>query len=284
MLHADMSAFAFTAYSLATILCWGAGDFIGGYAAKRANAFALTLCAHTGGLLLIGTLTYLSHAAVPSRSDALWAIAGGLSGGAALAIFYRALASGKMGVTAPVSAVLGAAIPVLFAIFTEGLPHAVQLGGFALAAAGIVLISRPEDGVARPEGLSLAVLAGFGFAGFFLCMKQTGDASALWSATFSRLASLVLVFFIVLATRPEQKPDAKSATLGALAGCLDVSGTALYVRASQTGRLDAAVVLTSLYPAVTVVLARILLREHFTAWKMAGIVAALLAVPMIAAQ
>ncbi|PYX96876.1 MAG: EamA family transporter, partial [Acidobacteria bacterium] len=150
------SPLTFTAYGLATILCWGVGDFVGGYAAKRAHAFVLTLYAHTGGLALMATLAFLERAPYPSRNAALWAIAGGASGGAALAIFYRALASGKMGLTAPVSAVLGAAIPVTFRIFTEGLPHAIQLAGFALAVLGIFLISRPEDGVARPEGLSLA--------------------------------------------------------------------------------------------------------------------------------
>jgi drug/metabolite transporter (DMT)-like permease len=278
------SPFTFTAYGLATILCWGVGDFVGGYAAKRANAFVLTLYAHTGGLVLMATLAFLARAPYPSRAAAWWAIAGGASGGAALAIFYRALASGKMGLTAPVSAVLGAAIPVTFGIFTEGVPHAIQLAGFALAVLGIFLISRPEDGVARPEGLSLAVLAGFGFAGFFLCMKQTGESSALWSAALARLASLVLVLIIVLASNAERKIEGKGMILGALAGCLDVSGTALYVRASQTGRLDAAVVLTSLYPAVTVLLARAILKEHFTPWKTAGMIAAIVAVPMIALQ
>jgi len=278
------SPFLFASYGLTTVFCWGVGDFVGGYAAKRANAFVLAAYAHTGGLILMTTLAVLAHAPYPSRNAALWAIAGGASGGAALAVFYRALASGKMGLTAPVSAVLGAAIPVIFAIFTEGLPHAIQLAGFALAVLGIFLISRPEDGVRRPEGLSLAVLAGFGFAGFFLCMKQTRESSALWSAALARLASLVLVLVIVLASNAEKKIERKGIILGILAGCLDVSGTALYVRASQTGRLDAAVVLTSLYPAVTVLLARMILKEHFTRWKTAGMVAAIIAVPMIALQ
>jgi len=189
-----------------------------------------------------------------------------------------------MGLTAPVSALLGAAIPVTFAIFTEGLPHNLQLAGFGLAVVGIYLISRPEAEAGRPEGLSLAVLAGFGFAGFFLCIKQAGDSSALWCAVLSRLASLLLVLVIVLASRVEMKIARRDIVFGVLAGCLDVSGTALYVRANQTGRLDAAVVLTSLYPAVTVILARVLLKEHFNRWKTAGMIAAIAAVPMIARQ
>ena len=278
------SELIFTSYSLATVFCWGIGDFVGGYAAKKTNSFLLAAFAHTGGLILMTTLALLARAPLPTRQGGLWAVAAGLSGGVALAIFYRALAGGKMGLTAPVSAVLGAAIPVTFAIFTEGLPHMTQLAGFALAVIGIYLISRPEDGAGHPEGLSLAVLAGVGFAGFFLCMKQTGESSALWCAALSRLASLLLVLVIVLTSRVEMKIERREMILGALAGCLDVSGTALYVRASQTGRLDAAVVLTSLYPAVTVMLARVLLKERFTRWKTAGMIAAIVAVPMIALQ
>ena len=89
---------------------------------------------------------------------------------------------------------------------------------------------------------------------------------------------------IVLLQRNFRKITASGVRLGVLAGCLDVSGTALFVRASQTGRLDSAVVLTSLYPAVTVLLARLILHEHFTRWKAVGMFAALLAVPMIAGQ
>ncbi len=230
------SQLAFTGYSLATIFSWGTGDFLGGYAAKRANAVVLTVAAHGCGLILMTTLAMVDGSPFPGRTPALWALAGGLSGGGALAIFYRALASGKMGMTAPISAVLAAAISVAFGMFTEGLPHPIQLIGFCLAAVGIVLISRSEGEAGRPEGFWLAILAGLGFAGL----------------------------------------------LGGLAGCLDVTGTALYVRASQIGRLDAAVVLSSLYPAVTVLLARLLLKERFTHWKTVGMVTAILAVPMIA--
>jgi drug/metabolite transporter (DMT)-like permease len=108
------------------------------------------------------------------------------------------------------------------------------------------------------------------------------DSSALWSAAHSRFASLATVAAIVLFRREAPKLQASAATLGLIAGCLDSTGTLLFIRADQTGRLDAAVVLTSLYPAVTVLLARWFLKEHFTRWKAVGILAALLAVPMIA--
>ncbi len=269
-------------FSLAAVLCWGTSDFIGGYAARRANAFFLTTIAHASGGLLMVTLALLNHAEFPPRTSVLWALAAGLVGGGALAIFYRALAMGKMGLTAPVAAVLGAAIPTVFGMFTEGLPGSVQIAGFGLAVAGIWLIARSE-GDSRPEGLGLAALAGIGFASFFLCIKQAGNesVSALWIAAVSRSASFVLTSLIVLLGRAFRMTR-PSAAFGVLAGCLDVSGSALFIRASQTGRLDAAVVISSLYPAITVLLAWLILKEHLTRWKTVGIFAALAAVPMIA--
>lgn len=271
-----------TSLSLAAVCAWGTSDFLGGYSARRANAFLLTTIAHGSGLLLMVTIAIASGSPFPSGPSALWALAGGLSGGGALAIFYRALSQGRMGLTAPVAAVLGAAIPTLFAMFTEGPPGAIHVIGFLLAGIGIWLISRTEDD-SGAEGIGLAALAGIGFAGFYLCMRQAGNGSALWIAALSRMASLILTGTIVLFLRTRHITS-QSAAWGVLAGCLDVTGSALFVRASQTGRLDTAVVLTSLYPAVTVLLARVILKEHFTRWKAVGMFAALLAVPMIATQ
>lgn len=270
-----------TAFSLAAVGCWGASDFIGGYASRRANAYLITAIAHASSLLFITTIAVAQHSPIPSNRGLGWALAAGLSGGLSLAVFYKALASGRMGLAAPVSAVLGAAIPTVFGIFSDGLPRSVQIAGFLLAGLGIWMVSRPEDG-GPPEGIGLAVLAGIGFAGFFMCIKQAGNDSALWIASAARASSLLLTGTIVLFGGVFRKTDAFRTGLAVLAGCLDVSGSVMFIRASQSGRLDQAVVLTSLYPVVTVLLARILLREHFTRWKGVGVIAALLAVPLIA--
>lgn len=270
-----------TNFSLAAVFAWGTSDFLGGYGSRRANAFMLTAIAHLSGLLLMAGIALASHAPFPSRSAVAWALLGGLSGGGALAIFYRALATGRMGLTAPVAAVLGAAIPTAFGIFREGLPQAAQVVGFVMAATGIWLISRTEDESSR-EGIGMAALAGIGFAGFYLCIRQAGDGSAFWIAAMSKVASLTLTGLIVLIGRSARDIDRRGIALGILAGCLDIIGSVLFIRASQTGRLDTAVVLSSLYPAVTVLLARFVLKEHFTRWEALGMVAALLAVPMIA--
>ena len=273
-----------TAFGLAAVVCWGTSDFAGGYASKRSDAFVVTTVAHASGLVLTTVLSLGAHAPFPSRTGLVWALAAGSLGGTALAVFYRALANGKMGITAPLAAVLAAAIPTVFGIITEGLPGTLALAGFSLAGAGIWLMSRPDEAGGAPAGLSWALVAGLGFAGFFICIHQAGDSSALWSAAASRFASLILVGLIVLARGKGFRVKRSDALLGIFAGCLDSTGTMLFIRAEQTGRLDAAVVLASLYPAVTVLLARLVLREHFTRWKAIGILAALAAVPMIAMQ
>ena len=270
-------------FSLAAVLCWGVSDFSGGYAAKRSDAFLVTMLAHGAGFTLMLALALLTHASYPSPSSRSWAVAAGLLGGSALAIFYRALASGDMGLTAPVAAVLGAAIPAAFAMITQGMPGTLSLAGLLLAGLGIWLISRPDGSANHYAGIFMAALAGIGFAGFFICINRTRESSALWSATHSRLASLAIVAVMVLFRRGQGGLQRRDATLALLAGCLDVTGTALFIRADQTGRLDSAVVLSSLYPVVTVLLARMVLHENFTRWKTVGILAALLAVPLIAA-
>jgi drug/metabolite transporter (DMT)-like permease len=187
-----------------------------------------------------------------------------------------------MGLAAPVAAVLSAAIPTAFTVFRQGSPGLAPISGFILALIGIWLISRPEDG-RRPQGIALAIAAGLGFAFFYIFMKQAGSGSALWLATASRGSALAITAAITLLGRKFSPTYPRGFALGLFAGCMDVAGTVLFVRASQTGRLDTAVVLSSLYPAVTVLLARLFLKEHFTRWKAIGILAALAAVPLIAA-
>ena len=280
----DMSAapqFATAAYGMAAVLAWGTSDFLGGYATRRANAFLFTTVVNIGGLLLVGTLAVATHAPLPSGRSAAWMLAGGISGGAALAIFYRALSSGRMGLTAPVAAVLSAAIPAVFSMYREGLPGSVPMLGFVLAAIGLWLITRPEAG-STPDGIGFAVLAGIGFASFYLCVRQAGDASPLWIASLTRTGGLIITGLIVLLLGKFRDITPAGVRWGLLTGCIDSIGTIFFVCAIQTGRLDEAVVISSLYPAVTVLLARLFLKEHLTRWRFVGLLAALAAVPMIA--
>ena len=270
------------AYSLTAVGVWGASDFLGGFGARRANAFLFTAIVHVSGMVFVGAIAVITRAAFPGIVSFGWSLLAGALGGLSLVFFYRALARGKMGLIAPVAAVLSAAIPTLVTAFAEGVPGTRHVVGFILAGIGVWLISRNEAGAGRPEGIGVAVLAGTGFAGFYLCTHQAGHASAVWVATCSRLASFVITGGIVLFGRHLRPVPGPVAGIALAAGILDISGSVAFIRAEQLGRLDAAVVLSSLYPVVTVLLARLFLHEHFSRGRTIGMVAALAAVPMIA--
>jgi uncharacterized membrane protein len=268
---------------MAAVMAWGTSDFLGGYFTRRANAFLFTVLFNLGGLTLVATLAKATHAPSLSTRAEIWVLAGGVSGSTGVALFFRALSAGKMGLVAPVAAVLSAAIPALVSVFTEGLPGKVSIFGFILAATGLWLITRSEDGTGR-ENIELAIAAGIGFAGFYICIRQAGNGSAFWFATFTKVGGLVVTVLIVALQRTFREITASGARWAVIAGCIDSIGTIFFVRACQSGRLDEAVVISSLYPAITVLLARIVLKEHFTPWKLGGLLAALVAVPMIAAR
>jgi drug/metabolite transporter (DMT)-like permease len=287
-----------TLASVTAVLIWGTSDFLGGLASRRANAFVLTAFCHFCALALMTAIAFEQHRPFLDRSAILWALAGGALGGFALAVFYGALASGQMGLIAPVAALLGAAIPTLADVALEGAPKPWTFVGFALAIIALWLITRreetePEDRVSSSgdvssetpsspsSGFLAAALAGTGFAGFYLCAHQA-SGSPVWIAGISRIGSLAATTAAIAVTRVPLKLSRPAALLGVLAGFLDISGSALFIYASQHGRLDQAVVITSLYPAVTVILARMVLKEHFTRWKLIGLLSALAAVPIIA--
>jgi drug/metabolite transporter (DMT)-like permease len=289
----SLTQFAPAVYSVIAVFLWGAADFSGGYGSRRANAFVLTAFSHVCAFGLMFAIALGQHGAFPSRASIVWAMVAGASGGFSLALFYRALASGQMGLTAPIAALVGAAIPTMVDVFLEGAPSRWTMGGFALAALAIWLITRPEPAhepspenepksSGRPAGLGLAAIAGVGFAGFYLCIHQA-SGSPVWIATLSRVGSFTATAIAVMVTRAPLALDRPSAMLGMLAGFLDITASALFIFASLHGRLDEAVLITSLYPAVTVLLARLLLKEHFSRWKIVGLLAALAAVPMLAA-
>ena len=269
-------------FALTATFAWGFSDFIGGYASRQANPLLLTTITHVSGTLLMLTLALVLHSSFPEKQSLSWAMAAGVAGGTALALFYRALSVGNMGLAAPVAAVLGAAIPTIVDLLIEGVPGRLRMVGYVLAVVGIWFISRAEDQAERPKEIGLAALAGIGFAGYFLCIRQAGSGSVFWIAAFGRAAALVTSGVLVLASRQFRPMTGTGVAWGLLGGILDVTGTAFFILASQTGRLDAAVVISSLYPAITVLLASIFLSEQFSRWRVVGLLAALLAVPMIA--
>ncbi|HEY6408733.1 MAG TPA: DMT family transporter [Ktedonobacteraceae bacterium] len=266
---------------LSASLSWGAGDFSGGLAARRANVMSVVIVAYTLGLALLIVLALVWSEPFPSAFDMFWGTVAGLAGAVGLVAFYQALAVGRMGITAPIAAVLAASLPVIFSAFFVGLPNFFQLSGFALALIAVWFISRPEKAVGRPKGLGLALLAGLGFGSFFILIDQVSPHTIFWPLAAARLSSLIFLLAIVLIRRQDVLPKKSAYPFAMLAGALDVAGNAFFVLAIHSGRLDVAAILSSLYPAVTVILASIFLKERLTRFQGIGIIVALVAIPLI---
>jgi drug/metabolite transporter (DMT)-like permease len=261
---------------------WGAGDFCGGLAAKRAPLLGVLVVTYAAGLAIVAAAALLLGEAAPPGSALGWAAAAGLSGTIGLAALYRGLSVGRMALVAPVSAVLSAAIPVAWGTLAQGLPPGPKLVGIALAMAGIWLVARSGAGGADREGLVLALVAGGGFGGFLVLLHVGAEGGSLWPLAVARATSLALVLAAALARRRAWAPPAGGLPLMLLAGALDAGGNAFFVLASQAGRLDAAAVLSSMYPASTLVLAAALLRERVTRPQGVGIAALMGAIALIA--
>jgi len=276
-----MSNLAPIGFSLTTTAAWGTANFLGGYASRRVNPFVIATIADLSGLAFLLFVATTVHAPIPSRHALTWSLAAGTAGGIALAIFYGALSRGKMGLAAPVAGVLSAAIPAVATIFRQGSPGARQLIGFALATLGVWLIAHSDDKTEK-KVLGLAILAGCGFAAYALAIKQAGPESPMWIEVHSRAAALFVTAAIAVYGRKLGDLHQSATLLGILVGLVDVSGSVAFVRATQLGRLDTVVVLSSLHPAMTVLLALVLLKERLTPWKAVGVCAALIAVPLIA--
>src|ERR1700757_909358 len=201
-----MTNLASPGLSLSAAASWGAADFSGGLAAKRADAFSVVVVAHSTGLLFMLTLALLAHEPVPERAALLWGAAAGLVGGIGLAALYRALAIGTMGVVAPLSAVITAVLPLLWSFFTEGLPGVWQLAGFAIALVSIWLIAAQPGARGRNPGIGLAVVAGIGFSGFLLFSTLAAGHAVFWPLVAARAASTLLMLTIVAVRGKDWKP------------------------------------------------------------------------------
>jgi drug/metabolite transporter (DMT)-like permease len=276
------SSLAAVLFGLASAASWGAGDFTGGLASKRSPVLGVLVLGQAAGVTLIVATALLLREAAPTPAALAWGVAAGGAGAVGLAALYRGLAVGRMAVVAPVSAVLSAALPVLWSALSEGMPPASKLAGFALALAGIWLVARAGPAGGGREGLALALLAGCGFGGFLVLMHRGAQGGTFWPLAAARGTSLALALVAALARRRAWAPARFAAPLVLLSGVLDAGGNAFFVLATQAGRLDVAAVLSSMYPASTVLLAAGLLRERVSRPQGAGIAAVLGAIVLIA--
>jgi drug/metabolite transporter (DMT)-like permease len=220
---------------------------------------------------------------IPSRTAFAWGGFAGFVGAFGIAALYHALAVGRMGVVAPVAAVVTGVLPVLVGIRSEGVPSPLQLGGFALALVSIWLAAGSNEHADLDKGIGMAALAGIAFGLFLIAGKQAGHEAVLWPLVAARLVSTTLMVSIAMFTPGEFRSVRAVLWFAVLSGLLDSAGNALFVAATRHGRLDVAAVLSSLYPASTVILARVVLKERIAKWQAIGIGCAVLSVALVSA-
>ncbi|RPH58421.1 MAG: DMT family transporter [Chloroflexi bacterium] len=269
------------ALGLVAALTWGAGDFSGGVATKRASAYSVVIVAHIASLFMVVGLAILFKEPVPPLQSWLWGGVAGLCGGFGLILLYSALAGGRMSLAAPVSALVAAAIPVIIAAFTQGLPGLLVMIGFAIALAAIWLVSGGGGHGFRLADLRTPMVAGVSFGLFFICLHQASGESILWPIVAVRIVSISSLLGYSLLTRQSIIPSRASLFPILMSGLLDTIGNGAYALAAQLGRVDVAAVLGSLYPGSTVLLAWLILKERMSGKQILGIAAALAAIVLI---
>ncbi len=275
-------------FSLCSALGFGLADFIGGFGSKRAGSpWAVALLSQ-----LVGSVVLLSIAlrmpGTPAIPHWWWAVAAGVLNGLGTAALYRGLSAGRMGVVAPVSAVGAATLPVLVGLVTGERPSALVWLGIALALPAIWLVARepaPQVGgpVPGPSGFSDGILAGIGFGGFFCRLAQIPDSAGFGPVALNQFVAGLIIAVLALALRQPVLPRRAAVPFGLTAGVLSSLATGAFLLATQTGYLSVAAVITSLYPAATVLLAAALLRERIHGPQAIGLVCCLAAVSLVAA-
>jgi drug/metabolite transporter (DMT)-like permease len=296
-----------TILALAAAMLYGTADFLGGLASRRASVFAvLALTVPAGAVVMVavallgqvpalgGLLGHGGHAGLGTLgaptsagtwSAAGWAAASGLCGATGLVAFYAGFASAPISVVAPVAALVSAVLPVGVAIAGGERPATTVISGGLICLVAIVLVSaQPADPPAsgRLRALGYGVAAGVGFGLFFIFLKYAGQSGVLWPVAISRSAGTVAAFGIALATRTRVRFGRDGVTrIALLSGTIDAAANVCYVLATRAGLFGLAVVITSLYPGITVLLARVLLGERMRWLQRAGLLLAAVGVVLV---
>ena len=268
---------------LGSAIAWGAGDFAGGFASRRVNALTVVLFSQMlGGLLMLG-LTPLFAEHLPDTRQMLAGMLAGAFGVMGLVGLYKGLASGRMGLVAPLSAVVTAVLPMTYSFLVEGLPTMLQMVGLVTAMAAVWLLSSPGGKLSIQKGeIRLSLLAGLGFGLFFILMDHASGQAILWPLLASKIGGITVMLIVLAVSRQLAVPPKGQVGFIALAGILDMTGTAAFVLAAHVGRLDISTVLASLYPASTIMLAWLVFRERLGRRQWLGVATASVALVLIA--
>jgi drug/metabolite transporter (DMT)-like permease len=271
-------------FGLLAAAFYGAADFCGGFATKRNGMFAVAIVSQASGLVLLLAVMPLIGGRF-THEALIYGLLGGGCGGLGIVLLYHALSIGKMGVVSPITAVLAASLPVIAGMARGDRLSAWQLAGIVLALAAVVLISLSTEPDGRFEfstaGVREAVASGLLLGGFYIFLALAGKGTGLYPLLFARSGSVALLLLVAGVLRRGVVPAA-SLPLVLFAGAIDMSANVLYVLSAYAGYLSIAAVLTSLYPASTVFLARFVLGERLANVQKIGVALALAGVALIA--
>lgn len=262
---------------------WGSADFLGGLLSRTRKPYAVVAGSQACGLLAVAVVALATGAWQGSTGWLPWSVLAGLVGASGLVAFYAALATGTMGVVSPIAA-LGAVVPVLLGLLRGEAPSAVVLAGLLLALVGVVTASGPElSGGAGARPVVLASLAGVCFGLALVFIERGAQTNAVMTMTGMRVTSVGLFCLAALALRTTGGLVVRDVAPLAVVGVADVGANLLFALATQHGLLSVTAVLGSLYPVVTVLLARFVLHERLRAVQQLGVVAALVGVVLVSA-
>jgi drug/metabolite transporter (DMT)-like permease len=263
---------------------YGAADFYGGLASRRTPAVAVVVLSQLAGMALLA----VAWVALPGKfypGDIVWGALAGIAAGIAIAALYTALAVGRMGVVSPITAVIGASVPVIVGLATGERPGVLALTGVACAFVAVTLVSANAETrriSLREPGLAAAIVSGLGIGGLYVFLAHGHADAGLARLAVARCASLLLLIAYGRVRGESLRPAPGALPTILLAGALDMSANVLYVLATARGLLTIVAVLTSLYPASTVFLALVVLKERLTWSQWAGVALAAGGVALIA--
>lgn len=268
---------------LAAALLYGASDFGGGLASRRFGPLPVYLLGVIAAVALVWAAVPFGGGAGPSLRAVGWGLAAGVGGGGGTLLLYRGLARGQMSVVGPVSAVGAAVVPVVVGVALGDRPGLLVTAGVLVALPAIALVAATGSVSVSRTALFDGLAAGTAFGLMFVALAQAGGGSGLWPVAAEQTSCLALVLAIVVGTRTPLRLPVRGAVLPILAGVSGMAATLLYFVATQRGMLSTVAVLTSLYPGVTVVLARVISHERFAPVQRVGLGLCALAVLAIAA-
>jgi drug/metabolite transporter (DMT)-like permease len=269
--------------ALAAAVLYGSSDFGGGLASRHLGPLRVSIVGTATATVLAWATLAVVGGPGPSLRAVAWGLVSGLAGGAGTLMLYRGLARGQMSVVGPLSALGAAVVPVLAGLALGERPSLLAVGGVVVALPAIVLVA--ASGSVRGKlgsGLTDGLLAGLAFGILFIGLAQAGRNAGLWPVASEQTGTLLITLVVAIKSRQPLRVPVRAAGLPLMAGATGMAATLAYFYATHFSMLAIAAVLVSLYPGVTVLLARTVLHERFTPAQRAGLGLCALAIAAIA--